>query len=81
MALPLSADALAMLDTLAAPIDQQRRPAFLGAVTAKLEAGGPAAVGEGSVNRAAREVLSAGGYWNAPLDLRAGRVGPRGPRG
>jgi hypothetical protein len=77
----LPPDAMVMLDTLAAPVDASKRPEFIHALSAKLEASNPAAIGEGSVNRAAREVLCAGGYWNAPLDLRAGRVGPRGPRG
>jgi hypothetical protein len=68
----------AMLDALAAPIDANRRPEFLGAVTTRLEGQGPAAVGPGAVHRAAREIL--GGFWNPPPDLRQGRLGPRGPR-
>jgi hypothetical protein len=68
----------AMLDALAAPIDANRRPEFLGAVTTKLEAAGPAAIGEGSLHRAARSVIA--DFWSAPPDLRQGRVGPRGPR-
>jgi len=65
-----------MLDALAAPIDVNRRPEFLGAVTTKLEAAGPAAIGPGALHRTAREVL--GQFWTAPPDLRSGRVGPRG---
>jgi hypothetical protein len=57
----------AMLDALAAPIDANRRPEFLGAVTMKLEAAGPAAIGPGALHRTARTP-----------DLRSGRVGPRG---
>ncbi len=68
----------AMLDALAAPIDANRRPEFLGAVTTKLEAAGPAAVGPGALHRTAREIL--GGFWSPPPDLRQGRLGPRGPR-
>jgi hypothetical protein len=79
MPLSLSPDAMQMLDTLAAPIDEQRRPEFIGAVSAKLETADPSAVGAGSVNRAAREVLRSGGYWVA-LDLRADRVARRGPK-
>jgi hypothetical protein len=78
MPLPLSHDELAMLHALAAPIDANRRPEFMGAVTTKLEAAGPAAVGPGALHRTAREVL--GQFWTAPPDLRQGRVGPRGPR-
>ena len=78
MPLPLSDAELAMLHALAAPIDGARRPEFLTAVTAKLEAAGPAAVGPGSLHRAARSVIA--NFWSAPPDLRQGRVGPRGPR-
>jgi hypothetical protein len=66
----------AMLDALAAPIDANRRPEFLGAVTTKLEAAGPAAVGPGALHRTARTVLR--DFWDPPPDLRSGRVGPRG---
>jgi hypothetical protein len=69
----------AMLDALAAPIAPQRRTEFVSAVTSRLEAAGPAAMGEGSLHRAARSVFS--DFWSAPPDLRQGRVGPRGPRG
>jgi hypothetical protein len=68
----------AMLEALAAPIDANRRPEFMGAVTKQLEAAGPAAVGPGALHRTAREVL--GQFWTAPPDLRQNRVGPRGPR-
>jgi hypothetical protein len=68
----------AMLDALAAPIDADRRPEFLGAVTTKLEAAGPAVIGPGALHRTARTVLR--DFWNPPSDLRQGRVGPRGPR-
>ena len=76
----LPPDAMAMLDQLSAPVEASRRPEFISAVTSRLETSSPAAIGEGSVARAAREILKAGGYWVAPLDLRQGRVGPRGPR-
>jgi hypothetical protein len=78
MPLPLSHDELALLHALAAPIDANRRPEFLGAVTTKLEAQGPATVGPGALHRTAREVL--GQFWDPPPDLRQGRVGPRGLR-
>jgi hypothetical protein len=53
--MPLLTDAeLAMLHALAAPIDANRRPEFLGAVTTKLEAAGPAAIGPGALHRTAR---------------------------
>jgi hypothetical protein len=66
----------AMLEALAAPIDASRRPEFLGAVTTKLEAAGPAAIGPGALHRTARTVLR--DFWDPPPDLRSGRVGPRG---
>jgi hypothetical protein len=78
MPLPLSAEETAMLLTLAAPIDKSRQPEFLSAVTTKLEAASPAAIGPGAVHRAARAVLR--DFWRPPPDLRSGRLGPRGPR-
>ena len=57
MPLPLTDAELAMLHALAAPIDGARRPEFLAAVTTKLEAAGPAAIGPGALHRTAREVL------------------------
>jgi hypothetical protein len=70
---------LAMLHALAAPIDRSRQPEFMQAVTTKLEAAGPAAIGEGSLHRAARSIIA--DFWSAPPDFRQGRVGPRGSRG
>jgi hypothetical protein len=78
MPLMLTPAERAMLEGLAAPVDENRRPEFLSAVTTKLEATGPAAIGEGSLHRAARSVIA--NFWVAPPDLRQGRVGPRGPR-
>jgi hypothetical protein len=78
MPLPLTDAEIAMLHALAAPIDKSRQPEFLSAVTTKLEAQGPAAIGPGAVHRVAREIL--GSFWDPPPDLRQGRVGPRGPR-
>jgi hypothetical protein len=74
----LSAEAQNILHALATPIDKSRQPEFLSAVTTRLEAQGPAAVGPGAVHRVAREIL--GGFWSPPPDLRQGRLGPRGPR-
>jgi hypothetical protein len=79
MPLMLTPAERAMLNALAAPIDASRRPEFMGAVTTKLEAAGPAAAGEGGLHRTARTVLK--DFWDPPPDLRLGRVGPRGPRG
>jgi hypothetical protein len=76
--MPLSPEAQNILHALAAPIDKSRQPEFMTAVTTKLEAAGPAAIGPGVVHRTAREVL--GGFWSPPPDLRQGRLGPRGPR-
>lgn len=78
MPLTLTPDELQMLNALAAPIDANRRPEFLGAVTTKLEAAGPAAIGPGVLHRTARTVLR--DFWSPPQDLRQGRLGPRGPR-
>jgi hypothetical protein len=79
MPLTLTSDALQMLNDLAAPIDNARRPQFMQAVARELQ--NASAVGPGSASRAARAVLSRGEFWSAPPDLRQGRVGPRGPRG
>jgi hypothetical protein len=76
MPLPLTDAELAMLHALAAPIDRIRQPEFMAAVTTKLEAAGPTAVGPGTVHRTARTVLP--DFWAPPPDLRRGRVGPRG---
>jgi hypothetical protein len=70
----------AVLDNLAAPIDGARRPEFRASVERAIEAADPATVGEGSLHRTAREILLRG-FWDPPPDLRAGRLGPRGPRG
>jgi hypothetical protein len=78
MPLSLSPDEQSHLLELAAPIDRSRQPEFLSAVEAKL-AQGSAAIGPGTVHRAARETLAA--FWSPPADLRQGRLGPRGPRG
>ena len=43
-----------ILHALATPIDKSRQPEFLSAVTTRLEAQGPAAIGPGTVHRAAR---------------------------
>ena len=57
MPLSLNDEQKDLLLSLAQPIDQTQRAAFLAAVAAELEANGPAgAVGIGSVNRVARTV-------------------------
>jgi hypothetical protein len=78
MPLMLTDAELAMLHALAAPIDTNRRPEFLSGVTSRFVTAAPAAIGEGSLHRAARSVFA--DFWSAPQDLRAGRVGARGPR-
>jgi hypothetical protein len=57
-------------------IDANRRPEFMGAVTTKLEAAGPAAIGPGALHRTARTVQR--DFWDPPPDLRSGRIGSRG---
>ena len=76
--MPLSPEAQNILRALSEPIADARRPEFMQAVTSRLDAAGPAAVGPGSVHRAARSVFA--DFWSAPPDLRQGRVGPRSPR-
>jgi hypothetical protein len=78
MPLMLTPNERAMLDRLAAPVDQGRQPEFVAAVEAKLQDVSPAAIGEGSLHRAARSVIS--DFWTAPADLRQDRIGPRGSR-
>ena len=57
MPLSLNDEQKDLLLSLAQPIDQTQRAAFLAAVAAELEANGPAgAVGIGSVHRVARTV-------------------------
>jgi hypothetical protein len=76
--MPLTDAERAMLEGLAAPIDANRRPEFMGAVEKALEATGAGEIGPGAVHRTARSVLRS--FWTAPPDLRQGRLGPRGPR-
>jgi hypothetical protein len=61
---------------LAAPLPNDRRPEFWAAVTTKLEAAGPAAIGIGTVHRTALAILG-DGFWSPPRDLRVGRLGGR----
>jgi hypothetical protein len=79
MPLILSAEEQSLLLELAAPIDDARRPGFLGAVERAIEAAAPAAVGIGLVHRIGRAAQR--DYFDPPVDTRAGRIGPRGPRG
>jgi hypothetical protein len=74
--MPLTPEAMNVLRSLSEPIDKSRQPEFVEAVTAKLEAAGE--IGPGLAHRAARSVL--GQFWQAPPDLRQGRLGPRGSR-
>jgi hypothetical protein len=61
-----------LLLSLAAPIDQKQRAAFLAAVAAELEANGQAgAVGIGSVHRVAARVQRR--FWESPQLASAGR--------
>ena len=76
MPLTLTAAERAMLDALAAPIDANRRPEFLSAVTTKLEAAAPTVVGPGLVHRIGRATQR--DFYDPPRDLRQDRIGPRG---
>ena len=79
MPLSLSHDEQGHLLELAAPLPNDRRPEFLAAVEARLEASSPTTIGIGTVHRAALAILG-DGFWSPPADLRQGRLGPRGPR-
>jgi hypothetical protein len=78
MPLRLTPDELQTLNALAAPLDGLRRTEFLGAVEKAIEAATPAAVGPGLVRRAGAAAQR--DFRDVPADLRAGRLGPRGPR-
>jgi hypothetical protein len=60
---------------LSAPLGQ-RRTEFISALAQELET--VPEIGPGNLHRAARRIIS--DFWSAPPDLRAGRLGPRGPR-
>jgi hypothetical protein len=77
MPLMLTDAELAMVRELAQPLEPHRRGEFLEAIAQKMETSvAPAAIGPGVLHRIAREVLQ--NFWDAPPDLRSGRVGPRG---
>jgi hypothetical protein len=71
MSITLPAEAY--LDTLAAPIEPNRRSAFLAEVAAELEAAG--AIGEGAVYRAAARIQRA--LFDPPHDARIGNAASR----
>ena len=52
--MPLNREEMELLRSLSAPIDKSRQPEFMTAVTTKLEAAGPAAIGPGALHRTAR---------------------------
>jgi hypothetical protein len=66
-----------LLSELSNPLEPGRREDFRRAVEQKIEETAPHG-GAGAVHRAARTVQR--DYWDPPLDLRQGRLGPRGPR-
>jgi hypothetical protein len=74
--MPLSHEAQNILRALSEPIDQRRRSDFLQEATRRLEA--TPIVGPGTAHQVGRVVQR--DFLNPPLDLRQGRVGPRGPR-
>ena len=66
MSVALPAEALDLLAALAAPLEQERRPAFLAAVEAELEVA--AAIGPGLVHQVGRRLQ--GSFFNPPYDTR-----------
>ena len=73
MPLSLNDEEKDLLLSLAQPIDQTQRAAFLAAVAAELEANGPAgAVGIGSVHRVARTVQRR--FFDPPQLPNAGKM-------
>ena len=79
MPLTLTPDELQTLNALAAPLDGSRRNEFPGAVERAIEAArGRRHVGPGLVWRAGAAAQR--DFRDVPVDLRQGRVGPRGPR-
>ena len=74
--MPLTPEAHNILRSLAEPIDQSRRSDFLQEATRRLEAA--PSVGEGTAHQVGRIVQR--DFPDVPVDLRQGRIGPRGPR-
>jgi hypothetical protein len=74
MALHFTEDETTLLLTLAQPIAPERRPQFLDAVAAELEASGQS--GAGAVHRTARRLQRA--YWDPPGSTLVGEPKPRG---
>jgi hypothetical protein len=75
--MPLSPEAQNILRALSEPIDQRRRSDFLQEATRRLEAS--PTVGPGTAHQVGRIVQR--DFREVPVDLRQGRIGPRGPRG
>jgi hypothetical protein len=69
----LPAEALDLLDTLAAPLERERRAPFIAAVEAELEAA--AAIGPGVVHQIGRRLHRA--YFDPPHDARLGVAASR----
>jgi hypothetical protein len=68
MPVPITDADMAIVLSLASPIDRERRPAFLQAVVAELE--GAEAIGPGAVYRAAAKLQRA--HFDPPADARQG---------
>jgi hypothetical protein len=68
MPVALPAEALDLLAALAAPLEQERRPAFLAAVAAEIEAS--SAIGPGVVHQIGRRLQPR--FFDAPHDSRVG---------
>jgi hypothetical protein len=75
--MPLSPEAQTILRNLSEPIDQSRRSDFMQEATRRLEAA--PIVGPGTAHQIGRTVQR--DFRDIPIDLRQGRIGPRGPRG
>jgi hypothetical protein len=79
MPLSLAPEEMDLLRALSEPIDQRRRTEFMTEAARRIEEASPqSGVGPGVVHRVGRVVQRQ--YFDPPLDLRQGRVGPRGPR-
>jgi hypothetical protein len=72
--MPLTPEEMSVLRSLSEPIDQRRRADFMQEAARRLEAA--PAVGPGTAHQIGRAVQR--DFRDPPLDMRRGRIGPRG---